>query len=104
MVRTLHQTYLTSLNKNHNNLFPQHNFIVMSSMIKVEAKKDIMYQFYGKKKLAISLKAIEDGKIISNKELKNISKEIQNFFTTFCGKCFRSCYEKPLLCNFYTPD
>lgn len=54
----------------------------MKSMIKEEAKKlleslpeqvtwdDIMYQFYVKKKLATSLKALEDGKIISHQEVK----------------------------------
>jgi len=31
---------------------------------------DIMYQFYVKKKLATSLKALEDGKIISHEEVK----------------------------------
>jgi hypothetical protein len=55
----------------------------MKSLIKEEAKKlieslpeqvtwdDIMYQFYVKKKLTTSLKAIEDGKIISHEEAKN---------------------------------
>lgn len=42
-------------------------------MVKEEATwDDIMYQFYVKKKLAISLKAIEEGKIISHEEVKNI--------------------------------
>jgi len=52
------------------------------SVIKEEAKKlidklpeqatwdDIMYEFYVKKKLAIALKAAEEGRVVSHKEVK----------------------------------
>ena len=52
------------------------------SIIKKEAKKlidklpeqatwdDIMYEFYVKKKLAVALKAAEEGRVISHKEVK----------------------------------
>ena len=52
------------------------------SIIKEEAKKlidrlpekatwdDIMYEFYVKKKLAVALKAAEDGRVISHEEVK----------------------------------
>ncbi len=52
------------------------------STIKEEAKKlidklpeqstwdDIMYEFYVKKKLAIALKATEEGRVISHEEVK----------------------------------
>jgi hypothetical protein len=52
------------------------------SPIKKEAKKlidnlpeaatwdDIMYEFYVKKKLATALKAAEEGKVVSHKEVK----------------------------------
>jgi hypothetical protein len=52
------------------------------SIIKEEAKKlidklpdqatwdDIMYEFYVKKKLAVALKAAEEGHVISHKEVK----------------------------------
>lgn len=52
------------------------------SIIKEEAKKlidklpdqatwdDIMYEFYVKKKLAIALKAAEEGKVVSHEEVK----------------------------------
>ena len=52
------------------------------SIIKEEAKKlidklpdqatwdDIMYEFYVKKKLAVALKAAEEGRVISHKEVK----------------------------------
>jgi len=52
------------------------------SIIKKEAKKlidklpeqatwdDIMYEFYVKKKLAVALKAAEEGRVISHKEAK----------------------------------
>ncbi len=52
------------------------------NVIKREAKKlidklpdhatwdDIMYEFYVKKKLAVALKAAEEGKVISHKEVK----------------------------------
>jgi hypothetical protein len=55
----------------------------MKSLIKEEAKKlieslpeqvtwdDIMYQFYVKKKLATSLKTIDEGKITPHEEVKN---------------------------------
>ncbi|TSA54150.1 MAG: hypothetical protein D4R45_04425 [Planctomycetaceae bacterium] len=52
------------------------------SIIKEEAKKlidklpdqttwdDIMYEFYVKKKLAVALKAAEEGRIVSHEEVK----------------------------------
>ncbi len=52
------------------------------SIIKEEAKKlidklpahanwdDIMYEFYVKKKLSVALKAAEEGKVVSHKEVK----------------------------------
>jgi predicted transcriptional regulator len=52
------------------------------SIIKEEAKKlidrlpekatwdDIMYEFYVKKKLAVALKAAEEGRVISHEEVK----------------------------------
>lgn len=52
------------------------------SVIKEEAKKlidrlpekatwdDIMYEFYVKKKLAVALKAAEEGRVVSHEEVK----------------------------------
>ncbi|GAI87430.1 unnamed protein product [marine sediment metagenome] len=52
------------------------------SIIKEEAKKlidklpdqttwdDIMYEFYVKKKLAVALKAAEEGRVVSHEEVK----------------------------------
>jgi predicted transcriptional regulator len=52
------------------------------SMVKEEAKKlidrlpeqatwdDIMYEFYVKKKLSVALKAAEEGRVVSHKEVK----------------------------------
>lgn len=52
------------------------------SMVKEEAKKiidklpeqatwdDVMYQIYVKKKIESSIKAVEDGKVISHEEVK----------------------------------
>jgi hypothetical protein len=56
--------------------------VVFMSMIKEEAKKiidkmpeqatwdDIMYQFYVKKKIELSIKAAETGKILSHEDVK----------------------------------
>ena len=52
------------------------------SMVKEEVKKlidrlpeqatwdDIMYEFYVKKKLSVALKAAEEGRVVSHKEVK----------------------------------